>query len=108
MLHHYARSASVFHDFRHSASLRGALGSSSNAKNFSGKAHPLTESEQLSSDRWGETLKRLGPEGKLRAAQLLYFTARRIKEGAIRTKHPEWTDAEVKQALNEAFWNARD
>ena len=68
----------------------------------------MTESEQLSSDHWGESLRRLGPEGKLRAAQLLYFSARRLKEGAIRTKHPESTDAEVKQALNESFWNARD
>lgn len=68
----------------------------------------MAESKEPKADPWGETLKRLGPAGKLRAAERLYFTARRLKEGAIRTKNPEWTDAEVKQALNEAFWNARD
>lgn len=63
---------------------------------------------QPSHDPWGETLKRLGPAGKLRAAQRLYFTARRLKSASIRAKHPAWSDAEVKQALNDAFWNARD
>jgi hypothetical protein len=59
-------------------------------------------------DAWSETLKRLGPSGKLRAAQRLYFSARRLKEGAIRVKHPDWSPAEVKRALDEIFWNARD
>lgn len=59
-------------------------------------------------DPWGEVLKRLGPAGNLRAAEKLYFTARRLKEAAIRNQHPEWTDAEVKEELNEVFWNARD
>lgn len=59
-------------------------------------------------DAWSVTLKRLGPAGKLRAAQRLYFSARRIKEAAIRAKHPAWHDVQIKQALNESFWNARD
>lgn len=59
-------------------------------------------------DPWSVTLKRLGPAGKLRAAQRLYFSARRIKDAALRAKHPTWDDAQIKQALNEAFWNARD
>ena len=63
---------------------------------------------QLAIDPWGEALRRLGPGGKLRAAERLYFSARRMKEGAIRAKHPGWTDAEVKHSLNEVFWNARD
>jgi hypothetical protein len=61
-----------------------------------------------SADAWSAALKRLGPAGRLRASQRLYFTARRIKESAIRAKHPAWDDSQVKQALNEAFWNARD
>jgi hypothetical protein len=59
-------------------------------------------------DAWSLALKRLGPAGKLRAAQRLYFSARRIKEASIRAKHHTWDDSQVKQALNEAFWNARD
>jgi len=59
-------------------------------------------------DAWSLTLKRLGPAGKLRAAQRLYFSARRLKEASIRAKHHTWNDSQVKQALNEAFWNARD
>ena len=68
----------------------------------------MTSTAPQAHDPWGETLKRLGPAGKLRAAQRLYFTARRLKEGAIRAKHPDWTDPEIKTALNYAFWNARD
>ena len=59
-------------------------------------------------DPWSKALKKLGPAGKLRAAQRLYFTARRLKEYALRAKHPDWTNPEVRQALNEAFWYARD
>ncbi|MEZ5384236.1 MAG: hypothetical protein R3F13_01845 [Prosthecobacter sp.] len=68
----------------------------------------MQSARSTASDPWGETLRRLGPAGKLRAAQRLYFTARRIKEAAIRFKQPAWSDAEVKQSLNEAFWHARD
>lgn len=59
-------------------------------------------------DPWSDTLKRLGPAGKIRASERLYFTARRLKEAAIRAKHPTLTDPEVRKALNEAFWYARD
>ena len=68
----------------------------------------MTSRQHLTSDPWGAALQRLGPAGRLRAAQRLYFTARRIKEAAIRAKHPAWNDQEVRQTLNEAFWNARD
>ena len=68
----------------------------------------MTPTERIPQDPWNETLKRLGPAGKLRAAQRLYFSARRLKEGALRAKNPAWNDAEVKRALNEVFWNARD
>jgi hypothetical protein len=64
--------------------------------------------QNLISDPWGATLKRMGPAGRLKAAQRLYFTARRIKEAAIRAKHPGLSEPEVRQTLNEAFWNARD
>ncbi len=73
-------------------------------------ANYLTMKDRIpnNSDAWSLTLKRLGPAGKLRAAQRLYFSARRLKEASIRAKHHTWSDSQVKQALNEAFWNARD
>lgn len=65
-------------------------------------------SAETPSDPWADVLKRLGPAGKIRASELLYFTARRLKEAAILAKHPTLDEIEVKQALNEAFWYARD
>ena len=68
----------------------------------------MKPSAETPSDPWGDVLKRLGPAGKIRASERLYFTARRLKEAAIRAKHPTLNEIEVKQALNEAFWYARD
>ena len=68
----------------------------------------MTRLAATAHDPWGEALRKLGPAGKLRSAERLYFTARRLKEAALRAKYPAWSDVEVKQALNQSFWNARD
>ena len=47
------------------------------------------------------------PAQRLQAATRLYWTARRIKEAAIRARHPEWTDEQVKREVKEAFMYAR-
>ncbi|MCX6839998.1 MAG: hypothetical protein NTX35_19620 [Verrucomicrobia bacterium] len=50
----------------------------------------------------------LTPAAKLRAAQRLYWSARRLKAAAFRQQHPEWTPAQVEQATRDAFRYARD
>lgn len=44
---------------------------------------------------------------RLQAADRLYWTAREIKEAAIRARHPGWSDEQVKSAVKEAFLFAR-
>jgi hypothetical protein len=43
---------------------------------------------------------------KLRAADGLYWTARRVKAGHLRQQHPEWTEARVQQRVREIFLHA--
>lgn len=50
----------------------------------------------------------MSPEAKLRAASDLYWAARRLKEAAVRQRHPEWTDDEVRREVARIFLHARD
>jgi hypothetical protein len=50
----------------------------------------------------------LTPAAKLRAAQRLYWSARRLKAAAYRQQYPEWTTSQIEQATREAFRYARD
>ena len=47
------------------------------------------------------------PAQKLEAAMRLYWSARALKEAAIRAKHPSWDDSTVNRAVREAFLYAR-
>jgi hypothetical protein len=51
--------------------------------------------------------RRMTPAERLAAAMDLYWSARRLKEAALRALHPEWTDAQVAEAAKKAFMNAR-
>lgn len=52
-------------------------------------------------------IRKLTPAQKLKAAQLLYDSARRLKAAALRALHPEWTETDVKRAVREAFLYGR-
>ena len=43
-----------------------------------------------------DVLRAMTPAQRLEAAARLYWTARQIKEAAIRARHPDWTDEQVK------------
>jgi hypothetical protein len=54
-----------------------------------------------------DVLRAMTPGQRLEAAARLYWTAREIKEAALRARHPDWTDAQIKRAVVEAFLYAR-
>ena len=55
-----------------------------------------------------ETLKRLQPEAKLRAALRLWHSARELKAAAIRAQQPALPEAEIWRRVRECFLHARD
>lgn len=59
------------------------------------------------SDEALRILREMTPAQKLKAAGLLYHSARRLKAAALRSQHPEWTEDEVKRAVREAFLYGR-
>jgi hypothetical protein len=55
-----------------------------------------------------EILRRLTPQQRMRAGMNLYHFARRLKLTALRTKHPDLSESDLKTRLNESFLYARD
>ncbi len=51
--------------------------------------------------------KAMKPEQKLKLALDLYYSARRLKEAAIRQEHPDWTDSMIREKVREIFLYAR-
>ena len=49
----------------------------------------------------------MSPAEKLRIAQELYYSARRLKAAALRSWHPEWSEEEVQRKVREIFLYAR-
>lgn len=54
-----------------------------------------------------ERFRAMTPAQRLAAAERLYWSARGIKEAAIRARHSDWSDERVRRAVNEAFLHAR-
>jgi hypothetical protein len=52
-------------------------------------------------------LRRMSGEEKWRAAFRLYWSARRLKEAALRERYPDWTEEQVRQRVKEIFLHAR-
>ena len=53
-------------------------------------------------------LQAMSPAQKLRAAERLYYSARQLKEAALRAQHPDWTDEAIRKAVRDIFLYARD
>jgi hypothetical protein len=49
----------------------------------------------------------MSPAQKLRAAERLYYSARQLKEAALRAQHPDWTDQAIRQAVRQIFLYVR-
>ena len=60
-----------------------------------------------SNEKQYEYLKRMSPEQKLEASMNLYYSAKELKYAWLSQLHSEWSDQKIKQAVREAFINAR-
>ena len=54
-----------------------------------------------------ELRKRMTPEQKLNAMSQLYWSAREMKAGYLRSTHPEWSEERVQKEVRDAFIRAR-
>ncbi len=63
----------------------------------------------MSSERMSQrdVLRKMTPAQRLEAAFRLYWTARSVKEAALRARHPDWSDERVAREVKEAFLHAR-
>lgn len=50
-----------------------------------------------------QVLQAMTPEQKLRAAERRYYSARQLRAAALRAERPDWTDEEIRRALQEAW-----
>jgi hypothetical protein len=48
----------------------------------------------------------MSPGERLRQAEALYWTARRLREAHERSLHPEWTDEQVHEHVRKVFLRA--
>lgn len=49
----------------------------------------------------------MSPGERWKAAHRLYWSARRLKAAYLKSRHPDWTDEQVEEAVREAFMHAR-
>jgi len=54
-----------------------------------------------------EIFRRMTPEQRWEAARALYWTMRQHKTAFLQSQHPEWTEAQVADAVRENFSHAR-
>ena len=47
-------------------------------------------------------------ENRLRIAEKLFWSARRLKEAGVRSQHPDWSPKEVLAEVNRIFLHAAD
>ena len=51
---------------------------------------------------------KLTPTQKLRIASMLYATVRKVKSAALRSVHPDWSEARLAGEVNRRFFLLRD
>ncbi|HTO86138.1 MAG TPA: hypothetical protein VMR54_01240 [Thermoanaerobaculia bacterium] len=52
-------------------------------------------------------IRAMSPARKLEAAERLYRSARQLKAAALRARHPDWTEEEIRRAVREVFLHSR-
>jgi hypothetical protein len=62
--------------------------------------------EQLTPEQI-EIFRAMPGEQKLKLAEQLYWTARKLKAAGVRAQHPDWTEEQVTEEVRQIFLHAR-
>jgi hypothetical protein len=62
--------------------------------------------EQLSAEQI-KSLRDLSGEQRLRLAERLYWSARKMKAAGLRAQHPDWPEERISAEVRQIFLNAR-
>ena len=55
-----------------------------------------------------EIYRRMTPEQRLRIAERMYWSARKLKTAGVRSQHPDWTESQVRAEVNRLFLHPDD
>ena len=69
--------------------------------------NPISQSGPAMKTEQQKNLQAMSPAQKLRAAERLYYSARQLKEAALRAEHPDWTEEAILEAVRKIFLFAR-
>ncbi len=62
--------------------------------------------EQTSPEQFA-ILRTLPGERRLKLAEMLYWSARKLKVAGVRSQHPDWPEEKVNAEVNRIFLHAR-
>ena len=68
--------------------------------------HPMLPDEQPGSDQIA-ALRAMSGQERLKVAERLYWSARKMKAAGVRAQHPDWPEAQVETEVRRIFINAR-
>ena len=54
-----------------------------------------------------EVLRAMSGQERLRTAERLYWSARKMKTAGVRAQHPDWPETQVETEVRRIFINAR-
>ena len=52
-------------------------------------------------------LRAMSGQERLRLAESLYWSARRLKAAGVRAQHPDWTEAQINEQVRQIYLHAR-
>jgi len=67
----------------------------------------LMLADEKSSPEQIEILRAMTGEQRLRLAEQLYWSARKLKLAGLREQHPDWTEERLNSELRQVFLHAR-
>lgn len=64
--------------------------------------------DELPSPEQIVALRAMSGQRRLKAAEQLFWSARKIKSAGVRTQHPDWPEAQIKAEVDRLFLHARE
>jgi hypothetical protein len=71
------------------------------------KHTPLMLPDEQASPKQIELLRAMSGEQRLRLAERLYWSARKMKRAGLRAQHPDWPEDRLEAELRRIFLHAR-